>query len=237
MHNSFGALMITHATAGAVMLLSGVVAMSTQKGRSNHRISGKTYAIATAIVGITGFIIAINKNNQFLEGTSLFVLYMMVSAYRSLYLKQLYKVVKAEPIDWLIISGALLASGYLLYLGLSSVLRGGSMGIVPVVFGLICLSFSIRDIRKFTKGPADKKHWLFNHISGMGGSYIAGITAFLAVNAGYFSSEFMLSVWLLPSLVGTPMIILTIRKYRSKKDAEKTLNVKLGVNAIADSEL
>jgi hypothetical protein len=63
----------------------------------------------------------------------------------------------------------------------------------------------------------------------MVGSYIAGITAFLAVNAGYFTNDFVLWVWLGPTVVGTPYIIYNISKYRNKKGAIKELRQQIAV--------
>lgn len=214
MQNTVSPLLITHAAAGAVMLLTGLVAMATRKGQPYHRGAGKVYAGATAVVGITGFAIAIIKSNQFLIATSIFVLYMMVSAYRSLHLKKLHLNVRAALADIIIVGGAAIGALYLLLLGVRGLVAGSMSGIVPLVFGGLCASFVLRDIKKFTKGPTDKLHWLFNHISGMVGSYIAGITAFLAVNAGYFTNDFVLWVWLGPTVVGTPYIIYNIRKYK-----------------------
>lgn len=214
MHNDFNLLFYTHAIAGTAMLVSGMGAIASRKGGKVHRTSGKVYAVSTTVVAVTGFVIAMQKGNDFLLATSIFVMYMMGSAYRSLYLKQLHKNVRAAPLDWAIIGGASLAAAYLLYIGVSGISNGNNGGIVPIVFGSICLVFVVRDYRKFTKGPVDKKHWLYNHISGMVGSYIAGVTAFLAVNAGFFSNEFLLAVWLGPTVVGTPYIVYMIRKYK-----------------------
>ncbi|MEO8085556.1 MAG: hypothetical protein ABI763_01980 [Bacteroidota bacterium] len=155
-------------------------------------------------------------------------MYMLMSGYRSLYLKQLYKNVKAQPMDWLIIAFASLGAIGLLSLGIVSLYRGNSGGFVPLIFGLISVRFIWRDIAKFIKGPVDKKHWLFNHISGMIGSYIAGFTAFLAVNAGYITHDFSLIAWLTPTAIGVPLIIYWIRKYKVKKeDLSKELGLKI----------
>lgn len=222
MHNHFNSLFYTHALAGGVMLVSGMGAIAAKKGGKVHRTSGKVYAWATALVAVTGFVIAMQKGNDFLLATSIFVLYMMGTAYRSLYLKQLHKNVRAAPADWLIMISAAVAALYLVYIGIAGMFRGNNGGIVPAIFGGICAAFIARDVLKFTKGPKDKKHWLFNHISGMVGSYIAGLTAFLAVNAGYFSNNFLLSVWLGPTLLGTPYIIYMIRKYKKGKPTINT---------------
>ena len=50
--------------------------------------------------------------------------------------------------------------------------------------------------------------WLRQHIAGMGGSYIALVTALLVVNFGRSS----VIVWFLPTIVGTPLIALTIAR-------------------------
>jgi hypothetical protein len=52
------------------------------------------------------------------------------------------------------------------------------------------------------------KGWLPHHIAGMGGSYIALVTALLVVNAGGAN----LVVWLLPTIVGTPLIALAVAR-------------------------
>lgn len=228
MQNPLTPLFITHASAGCIMLLSGLVAMAAKKVNKYHRVSGKIYFGATSLVAITGFTIALEKNNHFLLATSIFVMYMVVSGYRSLYLKQLYKEVKAQPIDWLIIVFALIGTLGLLILGALTIMSGNKSGYVPLVFGVISGAFVRRDILKFTKGPVEQKHWLYNHIRGMVGSYIAGLTAFLAVNAGFISHNFSLLVWLAPSAIGTPLIIFWVNKYKAKSnDLSKELGLKI----------
>lgn len=230
MQNTFTPIFFAHAGAGAIMILSGAVAIGARKGRDYHRVSGNIYAFATAAVAVTGFTIAIQKSNQFLIATSVFVLYMMGSAYRSLYLKQLFQKARATLLDWAIVAGAGCASAYLLYMGITGVMNGNDGSVVSLVFGAICLWFTIRDLKKYTRGPGDKKHWLFNHISGMMGSYIGGLTAFLAVNAGFFSNSFNLYVWLGPTVLGVPYIIYTISKYKTKPAASDALPVKIRVD-------
>src|SRR3954452_9361374 len=50
--------------------------------------------------------------------------------------------------------------------------------------------------------------WLRAHIGGMGGSYIALTTALLVVNVG----PSPLIVWFIPTLVGTPLILLATNR-------------------------
>ncbi|MEO8087456.1 MAG: hypothetical protein ABI763_11580 [Bacteroidota bacterium] len=66
MQNEMSPMLITHATAGSVMLLSGLVAITAKKANRYHRTAGKIYLVAATLVSVTGFIIAIQKSNQFL---------------------------------------------------------------------------------------------------------------------------------------------------------------------------
>ncbi|MGH8455319.1 MAG: DUF2306 domain-containing protein [Nevskiales bacterium] len=52
------------------------------------------------------------------------------------------------------------------------------------------------------------KNWLQFHLAGQGGSYIAMTTAVLVVNAGIGSWW----AWLLPTLIGSPLIAWIIRE-------------------------
>lgn len=54
---------------------------------------------------------------------------------------------------------------------------------------------------------ARPRRWLPLHVRGMGGSYIALVTALAVVNAGG-----RWAAWVLPTLVGTPLIELAVRR-------------------------
>ncbi|UTR10057.1 DUF2306 domain-containing protein [Evansella sp. LMS18] len=64
------------------------------------------------------------------------------------------------------------------------------------------------------------KNWLGSHIGGMLGSYIGIVTATIVVNISkvpLLNELPILLFWLLPSIIGTPVIFLTGRKYKPKK--------------------
>jgi len=61
-----------------------------------------------------------------------------------------------------------------------------------------------------------KEDWLKKHISGMLGSYIAMVTALLVVNSGTLNNALNLPLffcWILPTIIGTPLIRAVIRKH------------------------
>ena len=60
------------------------------------------------------------------------------------------------------------------------------------------------------------KNWLGSHIGGMLGSYIGIVTATLVVNAKsipIINNLPILLLWFLPTIIGTPIIIMVGRKY------------------------
>ncbi|MET0785230.1 MAG: DUF2306 domain-containing protein [Paenisporosarcina sp.] len=66
--------------------------------------------------------------------------------------------------------------------------------------------------------------WLRSHISGMLGSYIGIVTATLVVNVRHIPilNELPpLLFWLLPTIIGTPIIFKVAKKYSPKKISRK----------------
>jgi hypothetical protein len=82
-------------------------------------------------------------------------------------------------------------------------------------FSLIAVfSFSFA-LKGYLAAKKKGKNWLPKHISGMLGSYIAMTTALLIVNVQKIpGSENIhpLVFWFLPTIIGTPLISMTIRK-------------------------
>ena len=65
----------------------------------------------------------------------------------------------------------------------------------------------------FRSKNSSEKAWLYRHIGKMSGAYIATVTAFLVTNIHFLPSTI---VWLAPTVIGTPLIAYTIRKYKMK---------------------
>lgn len=64
-----------------------------------------------------------------------------------------------------------------------------------------------------------KPGWLFHHIGGMIGSYIAMVTALLVVNAKnlpVLNKMPTILVWLLPTIIGSPLIRVVQNKLKSQ---------------------
>lgn len=202
-------LLIVHIAAGMTALVSGFMAAITQKGGARHRGSGRVYFWSMTAVFLTAISLGILKEKWFLFMVGFFSYYMVVRGYRILYLKKLGAGQRASRLDWLLAGTGLLFGSALVFLSLRQGLQAFSP--VPFVFGIICISFARKDIHLFIKGPKYKQHWIFGHIAGMGGGYIATWTAFLVTNVTFLPPVL---VWLMPTLIGGTLISLTIRRYR-----------------------
>ena len=97
--------------------------------------------------------------------------------------------------------------------GIKLFLQQEKFGIVFVVFGFISLRFMYTDWQNYTGKAKEKNYWLLAHLQRMTGAYIASLTAFLVVNKILPG----IIVWLLPTVILTPLIIVWTRKYRVGK--------------------
>jgi uncharacterized membrane protein len=208
------ATLIVHIAGGTAALVSGLVAMLTQKGGRAHRRAGIVYFAGMSAVFVSAVILSIARNNIFLLLVGFFSYYLTVRGYRILYLKNLPAGQKPTAVDWLITGVAGLFILMLVGWGVTLLIAGERMGIVALVFGGIGASFVRKDIVQFFRLPQEKMHWWYGHISSMGGSYISAVTAFIVVNIRL--AEFQWVLWIVPSVVGTILIIRTIRFYKAK---------------------
>jgi hypothetical protein len=102
---------------------------------------------------------------------------------------------------------------YLIFQGLKRLLINNTFGIVPLVFGIICIGFVVLDARILLGKATIKKAWIYNHITRMMGSLIASYTAFLVVNITIQQGWIL---WLLPTAIGSVFISYFIKKYVAK---------------------
>lgn len=207
---------LTHIACGGISLLAGVASMISKKGRKLHVWSGRVYFYAMLVVFLTSIYMSIIYKNPFLLMVGVFSFYLIFSGYRSLKHRQIEKD-KAGIADWI---GLVLAGAFsvgLLGFGIYTLADSGNgFGVVALVFALLGGFFVWGNLRTFLKGPRYKMAWLAGHIAGMVGGYIATLTAFLVTNVDFLPS---LVIWLGPTLIGTPLIILWSRKFapRPKK--------------------
>ena len=81
----------------------------------------------------------------------------------------------------------------------------------------------------YIAGKLKKKNWLVVHISGMLGSYIGILTATLVVNAHRIPviNEIPdILIWILPTIIGSPLIAMVNAKYVKKRKKQASIPIK-----------
>src|SRR5215470_93128 len=131
-------LRLIHITAGTIALVLAPLAMLTVKGGRAHRLWGKIYFWAMAVVAVTAVALALWRPQIFLALLAVFSFYLAFAGYRALSRKRPAHGERAGAVDWAAALGTFAASAALAVLGL--VRPGPSwerLGVVPVVFGVL----------------------------------------------------------------------------------------------------
>lgn len=201
-----------HALSGGISLIAGLIAILTKKGQKWHNKSGIIYYWGMIAVVLTGLVLGFYRMNIFILTIAVFSFYMVFTGRRTLAFK---KELNPIFIDWFFNILCLLIGLFMLYLAIINFTRIGFSGSVPMlaVFGFFLTWMCLEDLRLFIKKKYQKGQWLLTHIGRMSGSYIATSTAFLVVNV-HFEPQWI--IWLLPTAVGTPLIIMATRKWRKR---------------------
>jgi uncharacterized membrane protein len=209
-----------HIFAGFTALTTGLVPMFSKKGSKTHTTWGNVYYWAMFVVAVTALIrFQMKLNLIFLAGIAVFSFYNTFTGVRLIRRKD---NPKPEFIDWfgtilmVISSLGMLYFSYLAY-------RNDNVfyTILFAIFGLFMLFLALEDLRVFmgrkqidNDVPLQTRYWFQNHISRMGGSYIATVTAFLVVNNPPYIPG--LVVWIVPGVIGGFIIARTRKFYMDK---------------------
>jgi uncharacterized membrane protein len=214
----FKILLTFHIAGGTLGLVCGTIAVVVIKGKKAHTINGKIFTIGMITAAISALIMSNLPHHYsvFLFAVGGFTLYMVLTGYRIVQLKKQLKE-NAFPftaVDYTIMLFGVSFSLFLLFLSVKGLLQKNMFAIVPGVFGLICLNYIRMDLNILLQKKSVKKVWLPNHFTRMMGALIASYTAFLVVNV-QIQQQWIL--WLLPTAVGSTLIIYFFKKFVPKK--------------------
>jgi uncharacterized membrane protein len=197
-------LLYTHIFSGMSALLAGTGALVTTKGGKTHRASGKVFFWAMLLVSFTALCISIFKSNDFLLALAVFTFYMNYTGYRTLKNRS----GKFAWYDWVAFGVSVFAAILMAYLN----------KIVLWVFGAILLWLLFSDLRVQLRTDEKireaAKRRVLNHLGRMTGTFIATFTAFVVVNINFVKPVWLL--WLLPTFVGVPFIIVQLKIWKKK---------------------
>jgi hypothetical protein len=236
----YGVLRIVHIFAGTLGLLTLVVPFAAKKGGTVHKKIGAIFALAMAATAITGLVIAslwisiplevkppspslgpdaiverarsLRTMGAFLGFVGLLTLNALVQGIGALGRKTRPEG-SLHPMR-MILPLLVFAGGLLLLIG------GAGRGDVRfIVFGVLGTLIGINDVRFAVRPLPTRMAWWYQHMRGMSTAAIAGVTAFMVFNANRLigiPQNVRFIPWILPTLVGSPLIAISIRRYMKK---------------------
>lgn len=210
------ALLVVHIAAGASSFLLAPVALATAKGGKQHKRWGMVYLWSMGVVAATALPMALYRPVLFLALVAVFSFYAAFSGYRVLKLKSLARGGSAGAIDWFAGGVTFLASACLALFGVFKPAWVQHFGIIAVIFGILGMRLASAQMISFVRKPKEKMFWWYTHLGNFIGSYIAAWTAFSAVTLSQVLHNHAIYIWLWPTAVGVPAIVLTIVYYKRK---------------------
>jgi len=208
MEKTIQILIYIHATFGGIALLAGLVSMIAKKGKNIHRKSGLVFFYSMIFSGVIAMIVAFLPNHEspFLFSIGIFSLYFVLTGNRALNFKTKNPDLKIDKLISIImtITGVLMIS--------IPIILTNSINIILLVFGIVGIIFSVRDLILFKTPERLRKGWLKLHLGKMIGGYISATTAFVVVNK-FFSNYYG---WFIPGIVGGFVIAYWVRKINKK---------------------
>lgn len=209
-------LPLLHAAFGFIALLAAPLAMVSRKGGDWHRRWGKAYFWSMALVAVTAVGLGVLRGNWLMAMVAVFAFHMIATGYRALYLKKLHEGQRPQRMDRILMVVAGIVNGGIFLWGAVNLALGhrGSGPLIFTAFGTIGLLFVWRDAQRFYRTSHDKREWLYAHMTGFLGGYIATVSAFSAVNLAVIEPKWL--QWLWPTFIGAPLIALWVRHYRRR---------------------
>lgn len=225
MKTVFTITIIIHVLAGTGALISGALAIILKSNTPKHRPVGRFYFWCMTVIFVTSIFLSVCKGLLFLFFIAIFTYYATLIAYRALRLKNLHKGQKPAKVDWFIeaIAG-LTFIGLVIFAVYRYLVYHSSDAVIPFAFGIMGALGVYRNVKRFMEGPKETLYWLKIHVGNMCGSYIGAITAF-TVNQSEHIPVNPIILWLGPTFILVPIIMMELKKIKSKPLAPETTPV------------
>ena len=194
-----GILLSIHILAGTIALLCAALAVSSEKGKKFHVLSGRTYFWCMVGIFLTAIPMSIINSSTFLFLIAIFSFYLAFAGMR--FAKNRKGI--ATTIDWIAVSLMILSGLGMWALAITYFISDNSQYITLLVFGFIALALGYGDYRSHKNKAAIGKERIARHLTNMMAGTIAVITAVLVVNVNI---EPIWIWWVLPTVVITPII-------------------------------
>ena len=212
-------LTYSHIAAGTIVLVLGLLNFVNKKGSRNHIITGRIYVGAMWWICLSAIIIiTFYRFSFFLMVIAVLTFYASFVGVRVLNRK---KQGSEKWYDWAVsIITAAFGIGLFSY-GIWIFIKVEGfhwLGALSLLFGFFAFRSGWKDIRFFLSDKKQEKlWWLYQHISAIGGSYVAAVTAFAVQNSNIFiPQEYNCLAWVLPAALLSPVITGISKKHRQK---------------------
>ena len=192
-------LLPIHILAGTIALLCAALAVSSEKGRKLHVLSGRTYFWCMATIFLTAIPMSIITSNIFLFLIAIFSFYLAFAGMRFAKNRQGL----TTTLDWIIISLMILSGVGMWTLAVIQFTNNNSQFIPLLVFGFVAIASDYGDFKSHKNKKVIGKERIARHLTNMMGGTIAIITAVLVVNVDI---EPVWVWWVLPTALITPVI-------------------------------
>lgn len=193
-----------HILAGSVAVVGMLCALSTRKGGQWHKTGGRAYVFGMAASLVMATVVSIATANIFLLLIAVFSAYLVYTGWRLGKVKDGVKSV----LDLRFSLSMLVVSVVMIAYGIFMLRQGESLGVALIVFGFLGGAPALSDYKSPGTWPKGK-HRILLHLNRMGGACIATVTAVFVVN---IQTNPAFIAWLLPTLIGTPLIIYWSRR-------------------------
>ena len=192
-------LLPIHILAGIIALLCAALAVSSEKGKRLHVLSGRTYFWGMATIFLTAIPMSIISNNIFLFLIAIFSFYL---AFAGMRFARNRKGV-ATTLDWIAVNLMILSGLGMWILAAIYFSNTNTQYIVLLIFGFLAIALGYADFKSHKNKSAIGKERISRHLTNMMGGTIAVVTAVLVVNPP-FEPEWVW--WVLPTVMITPLI-------------------------------
>jgi hypothetical protein len=200
-------LLSLHILAGNLALLSAAGAVVVQKGGRAHAWIGRAFAVGMTVIFLTAVPMTVLRPNLFLFLVALFNFYLVSTGW----LRATNRKGVPTRLEWGIAIGMVIAAVAMAGRGAMMLGTGHSMGVVLLVFALIGGALSLRDVAGLRQMRFRGPERIASHLTRMLGGTTGALTAFIVTNVRV---EPAFVLWLLPSVVLTPLIVYWNRRVR-----------------------
>ncbi len=191
-------LLPIHILAGTIALIGAALAVSSEKGKKLHILSGKTYFLSMVAIFLTAIPMSILNSDIFF----LIAIFSFYLAFAGMRFAKNRKGI-ATIGDWITV-GLMLFSGVGMWtLATIYFINDDSQYATLIVFGLLALALGSADFISYKNQTATGKERISRHLTNMMGGTIAVITAVLVV---IVNIEPVWIWWVLPTALITPVI-------------------------------